>query len=219
MAGQGKELMADVLEVKKRAQVGSSASRKLRRDGQVPIVLYGHGQANEHLSVPSIQVKTLLRRHAKTVELAGDVKENALVSDVHWDPLGIEVLHMDLIRVNLKELVEVTVPISTHGDPVGLREGGVLIENVHDVLIRCPAGGIPENVGLNINELHLGGHLTAGDLELPDGVELVTPADTTVAHIEEPKAAPEPEELEPTEEGEPEVIAKGGEKTEEEGED
>lgn len=210
--------MADVLEVKKRDRVGSSASQKLRRDGQVPVVLYGHGEQNEHLHVPSMQVKTLLRRHAKTIELAGDIKETALVSQVHWDPLGIEILHLDLIRVNLKELVEVTVPISTHGDPVGLREGGVLIENLHDVQIRCPAGAIPENVGLNINELHLGGHLTAADLELPEGVELLTPIDTVVAHIEEPKEAPETEES-AAEGAEPEVIAKGGEKTDEAGED
>jgi large subunit ribosomal protein L25 len=209
--------MADLLEVKKRDRVGSSASQKLRRAGQVPVVLYGHGEENEHLSVPSMQVKTLLRRHAKTVELAGDIKETALVSNVHWDPLGIEVLHMDLIRVNLKELVEVAVPISTHGDPVGLREGGVLIENTHDVLIRCPAGAIPESVGLNVNELHLGGHLLAGDLELPDGVELITAADTMIVHVEEPKVALEPEEA-AVEGAEPEVIAKGGEKTEE-GED
>ena len=180
--------MSDVLEVKKRDRVGSSASQKLRREGQVPVVLYGHGEENEHLSVPASQVKTLLRHHSKTVELAGAIKETALVSKVHWDPLGIEVLHMDLIRVNLRELVEVTVPITTHGDPVGLREGGVLIENVHDVQIRCPAGSIPESIGLNINELHLGGSLTASDLELPESVELMIPLDTVVAHIEEPKA-------------------------------
>ncbi len=209
--------MSDVLEVKKRDRVGSSASQKLRREGQVPVVLYGHGEENEHLSVPASQVKTLLRHHSKTVELAGAIKETALVSKVHWDPLGIEVLHMDLIRVNLRELVEVTVPITTHGDPVGLREGGVLIENVHDVQIRCPAGSIPESIGLNINELHLGGSLTASDLELPESVELMIPLDTVVAHIEEPKAETESEET--AEGAEPEVIAKGGEKTEAEGED
>ena len=160
----------------------------------------------------------MLRHHSKTVELAGAIKETALVSDVHWDPLGIEVLHMDLIRVNLKELVDVTVAIHTHGDPVGLREGGILIENVHSVDIRCPAGSIPENLGLNINELHLGGNMTAGDLELPEGVELVTPVETVVAHIEEPKVAPEPSDELSEVGSEPEVISKGGEKTEE-GED
>ncbi len=202
--------MTDVLEVEKRAEVGSMASRKLRRAGRVPAVLYGHGERNEHLSIPAAQVKTLLRHHSKTVELAGAIKDTALVSVIHWDPLGIEVLHLDLIRVNLQELVEVSVPIAAHGDPVGIREGGILIENVHDVEIRCPAGSIPDNIGLNINELHLGQSLTAEHLELPEGVQLITPSDTVIVHVEEPKAELDLEEE--SDEAEPEVIAKGGEK-------
>ena len=210
--------MADVLEVAKRERVGSSATQRLRRSGRVPAVLYGHGEENEHLSIPEIQVKTLVRHHSKTVELSGDVKDTALVSQIQWDPLGIEVLHLDLIRVNLKELVEVSIPIHTHGDPAGLREGGVLIENLHQVDIRCPAGQIPDSLGLNVTDLHLGGSLNAGDLELPEGVELVTPSDTMVAHIEEPRGeAPEaPSEEEAAASAEPEVISKGGEKPEEE---
>ena len=74
--------MAEVLDVEKREQVGSSATERLRRSGRVPAVLYGHGEGNEHLSVPAAQVKTLLRHHSKTVELAGDLKETALVSEV-----------------------------------------------------------------------------------------------------------------------------------------
>lgn len=208
--------MAEVLDVEKRDRTGSKATRQLRRNGRVPAVLYGHGEANEHLSIPEAQVKSLLRHHAKTVELDGAVKDTALVSEIHWDALGIDVLHMDLIRVNLKELVEVEVPIHTHGDPVGLREGGVLIDNVYEVEIRCPAGSIPENVTLNVSDLHVGGHLTAGDLKLPDGVELLTPVDTIVIHMEEPRAELE-EEAAGEEAGaeEPEVIAKGGEKEEE----
>lgn len=203
--------MADVLDVEERERVGSSASRKLRKEGRVPAVLYGHGEEAAHLSISAAQVKTLLRHHSKTVELVGAIRETALVRDVHWDPLGIDVLHLDLIRVNLKELVEVTVPIRMHGDPVGVREGGILIENVHSVDIRCPAGSIPENIGLNINELHLGHHLTAADLELPSGVELVTASDTVMAHIEEPKVS-DLERTGETDVAEPEVISKGGEK-------
>jgi len=210
--------MADILEVEKRDRTGSLASRKLRRAGRVPAVLYGHGEANEHISIPAAQVETVLRHHAKTVKLAGALKTNALVSEVHWDPLGIEVLHLDLIRVNLKELVEVTVPIQTHGDPAGLREGGILIENEHDVEIRCPAGAIPESIELNVNDLHLNEQLTAADLELPEGVELLTPSETVVAHIEEPVAEEEPTEETPVEGAEPEVIAKGGEDESDEGE-
>ena len=98
--------------------------------------------------MPAAQVKTLLRHHSKTVELAGDVKDTALVSQIQWDPLGIEVLHLDLIRVNLKELVQVTVAVHRHGDAAGLRQGGLLIDNVHEVEIECSAGQIPENISL-----------------------------------------------------------------------
>lgn len=206
--------MAEVLEVEKREQVGSSATQKLRRDGRVPAVLYGHGEESAHLSITERQVKSLIRHHSKTVELIGAIKDTALVSEIQWDPLGIEVLHLDLIRVNLKELVEVTVPVHVHGDPVGTREGGVLLVNLHEIDIRCPAGSIPEKVGLNVSDLHLGGQMTASDLVMPEGVELITAADTMVAHVEVPRAEVE-EETEP-ETAEPEIINKGGEKAQEE---
>ena len=62
------------------------------------------------------------------------------MKDVQFDPLGIDVLHLDLLRVNLKESVEVTVPIRLHGDAPGLREGGMLLENLHEVQVRAPRG-------------------------------------------------------------------------------
>ena len=209
--------MADVLEVENREKMGTTASRRLRQAGRVPAVLYGHGEETSHLSLSEAQVQAMLRHHSQTVTLTGDIKDTALVREVQYDPLGIEVLHLDLVRVNLKELVEVTVPIYQQGEAAGLREGGVLLENLHAVDIRCPAGQIPEQLVLNVTELHVGGQLTAGDLELPEGIELITPAETVVAHVEEPK-----EQLEEVgEEGagaEPELISKGGESTEE-GED
>lgn len=205
--------MAEVLEVENREKIGTAATQRLRRAGRVPAVLYGHGEKTSHLSIPEVQVQTLLRHHSRTVTLTGAIQDTALVRAVQFDPLGIEVLHLDLLRVNLKELVEVTVPIRQHGDPIGIREGGVLLENLHSVEIRCPAGEIPDFVGLNVTDLHVGGQLTAGELELPSGVELVTPADTVVAHIEEPK---EHVEVAGEAAAEPELISRGGEKQEEE---
>ncbi|TWU59287.1 General stress protein CTC [Rubripirellula tenax] len=207
--------MADVFQVETRNEVGSAATRRLRRTGMIPAVLYGHGEANKHLAIPEAQVRTLLRHHGKMVELAGDCKETALVSDVHWDPMGIDVLHLDLVRVNLKELVEVTIPIRVHGECVGVRDGGMLLENFHEVEIRCPAGSIPENIGLDVTELAMGAHLTAADLEMPSGAELVTPGDTVVCHVEEPRKSADSDEAEMNMGAEPEVIAKGGEKDEE----
>lgn len=204
--------MADVFEVEKREQVGSAATRRLRRKGLVPAVLYGHNEQNQHLAIPEIQVKSFLRHRGKMVELAGALKDTALVSEIHWDPLGIEVLHMDLIRVNLKEKVEVSVPIHLFGDPVGVREGGMLLENLHQAEIRCSADSIPDHLTLNVSNLQLGAHLTAGDLELPAGVELITAPETVAAHVEQPRSTEEEEETIGAEAGgEPEVISKGGE--------
>jgi len=206
--------MAEVLNVESRDQIGTTASRRLRSSGRVPAVLYGHGQETTHLSIAERDVKSLLRHHSKTVTLAGDVKETALVRDVQFDPLGIEVLHLDLLRVNLKETVDVTVPVRLQGDAPGLREGGMLLENLHEVQVRCSAGAIPEEVVLNVGELHVGGSLTAADLELPEGDELVTASDSMVAHVEEPKGGKAVEAVDGP--SEPEVIAKGGDKSEEE---
>lgn len=203
--------MADVLQVEKREKTGSAATRRMRRDGFVPAVLYGHGEDNQHLSIPQRQVNSLLRHHSKMVKLEGAVKDTALVNEVHWDPLGIEVLHLDLIRVNLKEKVEVTVPLHTKGDAVGVRSGGVLLENLHEIDISCPAGSIPESLDIDVSALDLGGQMTADQIQLPSGVELITSAEAVVVHVEAPKGEAEASESTGSE---PEVISKGGDSEE-----
>ena len=181
--------MSDVLHVEKREQTGTTASQRLRKSGKVPAVLYGHGQENQHLAIPQADVKLLLRHHSKTVELQGDVNETALVSEMHWDPLGIDVLHLDLQRVDLSEKVEVTVPIQFHGEAIGTREGGMFLENQHQVDIRCSAGSIPDHVVLNIAEIHVGENKTAADLELPEGVELVSSDSLVLCNVAAPKGS------------------------------
>lgn len=205
--------MTDVLHVELREQTGTAATRRLRKSGRTPVVLYGHSEPNVHLSVSAREIDALVRHHGKTVQLEGAASDHALVSDMQWDPLGIEVLHLDLIRVNLKEKVDVTVPVRLQGEPAGVREGGMLLENVHEVDVRCAANAIPEDVVLSVEGLGLGQNLSAADIILPADVELVTPADTVICHIEEPRAA-----AEETTEGaaEPELIGKKS--SEEEGE-
>lgn len=201
--------MTDVLHVELREQIGTAATRRLRKEGKTPVVLYGHGEQNLHLAVPTREVEALIRHHVKTVQLAGAAEEHALVNEMQWDPLGIDVLHLDLIRVNMEEMVEVTVPVRLHGEPEGVHQGGILLENVHEVEIRCSAGAIPEDIGLAVSGLKLGESLTAAELELPEGVELVTDRDTVIAHVEEPRTARADEGAAGA--AEPEVIGRGAE--------
>lgn len=181
--------MMDTLQVEKRDETGSLATRRLRRTGRVPAVLYGHGQDNQHLSIAEKEIKLLLRHRAKMVQLKGAVDETALVSEMQWDPLGIDILHLDLVRVDLKEKVAVTVPVRAQGDPVGVKQGGMYLQNMHQVDIRCPAGSIPEAIHVNVSGIQVGDSCTAKDLPLPEGSELVTSADAMVAHVEPPRGA------------------------------
>ncbi len=201
----------DVLHVELREKTGTLATIRLRRTGKVPAVLYGHGQATQHLSIASSEIKTLLRHHGKAVTLDGAVQDTALVSELQFDALGIEVLHLDLIRVNLQERIEITVPIHVSGDATGVRSGGVLLENLHEVEIRCSAGAIPEFLTLIVSDLDIGGHKTAGDLTLPEGVELVTSREVVVAHIERPRGDVE---ATPLSGAQPEVVAKAADSKE-----
>ena len=208
--------MAEVLHVEKREKMGSAATKQVRRGGRVPAVLYGHGQQNEHLSVARGEVDALIRHHGRAVELQGAVSDTAMVNDVQWDALGIEVLHLDLLRVNLKEEVEVSVSVRLSGEAPGTRQGGILIENVHEVEIRCAAGNIPEFLTLSVSELQFDEQAVAGQLTLPEGVQLLTDPETVIAHVEVPRVEVEAEEA-PAAGAEPEVIGKK-EEEEEQGE-
>ncbi len=186
--------MTDVLHVELREQTGTAATRRLRKTGQTPVVLYGHNQDSVHLSVNSTEIAALVRHHGKTVQLKGAATDHALVSQMQWDPLGIEVLHLDLIRVDLSEPVVVTIPVHFVGEAVGVREGGMFLENRREVEVRCPANAIPEDVKVHIDGLTVGHSLHASDVELPAGVELVTASDVVLCHIEAPKGKAATEE-------------------------
>lgn len=208
--------MSDVLTVAVREKLGTANTRRLRDQGQVPVVLYGHGGENVHLSVAKKEVNLLLRHHTRHVELAGGVKEHAIVKDLQWDPLGIEVLHMDLVRISLDEKVKLTVPIKFHGQPIGLQNHGSTNEILHEVEILVPATNIPDELQLNINDLDVGGSKIVADIALPEGGEFVTDSSAQVIVMSGASASASEDAEEATDAPtEPEVI---GEKKEEAGE-
>ncbi|QDV67736.1 50S ribosomal protein L25 [Rosistilla carotiformis] len=197
--------MSDVLNVEVRENMGTAATRKLRDAGSIPAVVYGHGGENQHVSVCRKEVELLMRHHSKHVQLAGAASDHVLVKDVQWDPLGIEVLHMDLVRVSLTEKVTVTIAVKLHGVAIGLNHHGVMNEILHSVDILVPAIKIPEHVELNINDLDVGQSKTAADIELPEGATLVTDPTAVVVQMNAP-AGDKGTDAEAEGTSEPEVI-------------
>ena len=173
--------MAELFQTELRDLTGSANTRRLRRSGNVPAILYGHGKENVSLSLVSKQVQAAIERREKLVQLEGAVTENALVKAVQWDALGTKVIHLDLTRVDENETVQVTVVIVVKGTAPGLAAGGRVNRTIRRTQITCPVMEIPNKIELNLSTLELNGSLTLADLALPKGVQLVAAPETVVA--------------------------------------
>jgi len=204
--------MSDVLEVSARESLGKLNNRRLRAEGIVPAVLYGHGEASVSLQLAATQLRASLRHGAHVVELKGAAKGQALLQDVQWDTFQQHILHVDLLRVDAKERVKVEVPVVLRGSAPGENEGGVVEFLLHSIEIETAVASVPDNLHLSINDLHLGSALKAADIEdMPPGATVVGDAEATLVQCVTPKAINDEEEAAATG-AEPEVI---GQKTEE----
>ena len=206
--------MAEVIEVKLRKDRGKHNTRRLRKAGGVPGVLYGHGQETVSLSFSAEALKTAIRHGQRVVSLTGDVAEQAFIRECQWDTWGLHVLHVDLTRISEHEKVEVRVPVELRGEAPGVRQGGVLKHLIHAVEVTCEATSIPEKVFANVNHLELGEAITVADLETPEGVVIgLDPEGVVVQCIEVVEEAEEVSEG--AAEVEPEVIGRKKEEEEE----
>lgn len=202
--------MSDTLSVATRENLGSRASQRLRAEGVVPAVLYGHKEDALSLAVPAEQVRKALGHNAKVVNLDGAASGQAVIQAIQWDTFHRHLLHIDLLRVDAGEKVHVNVPLELKGEAPGSNEGGVVELMIHSIDLEAAPASIPEVLHVSVEDLHLGGSLTAGQItDLPEGAELQTPADTVVAHCVPPAGAPALDSV-AEEAGSPEVIGKGG---------
>jgi large subunit ribosomal protein L25 len=206
--------MAETLNVTKRDSGGKREARRLRRDGRVPAVLYGHGEANVSLVVGADEMAAVVRHGGRVVELKGSVNEKALIRELQFDVYGTHVLHVDFARVSEHERIEVKVNVELRGQAIGAKDGGVVEHFLHEVEIECEALSIPEKIDLNIQNLKIGDSITAGELTLPPGVTLISDPDAMVVHCVEPRDEEEGGGVGGV--AEPEVIGRKAEEGEEE---
>jgi large subunit ribosomal protein L25 len=206
--------MALQLAVQSRDIRGKHGNRRLRLAGQIPAVLYGHGLECVPLSVEADVLTSAIRHGSRLVQLTGAANESAFIRDLQWDTWGTHVIHVDFTRISEHEIVEVRVPIELRGESPGVREGGVIVQLVHDVELACPASAIPEKLAVNINQLALNATVKLGELELPEGAKILA-ADLEAIVVQCAVPVEAPEEAAEAVPGEPEVI---GAKEKEEGE-
>lgn len=172
--------MTDTLEVVARKESGTRHCRRLRRDGMVPAVLYGHGGESVALAARIEAIQAVIRHGSRFVELSGAVKESAVVRELQWDAMGSHPVHLDLQRVSKTEHVKVRVPVDLKGECPGQRAGGVVNLVLHEIELDCTADAIPDRIHVSVGALEVGHSIKVRDLELPRGVRAVPEADETV---------------------------------------
>jgi large subunit ribosomal protein L25 len=202
------------LQAALRNESGTHSMRRLRKDGNVPGILYGLGQEGVMLTLNGAGLKAMLNSMTRMVNLKWDDKgEAALIKDVQYDAFGREILHVDFVRIDLQKKMVLPIRIELYGISIGVKDGGVLDHLMKEVKIECLPTEIPEKIRLNVMELGIGGSILAKDIKVSENAKMMDDPDAIVASVrklEEEKELPEEEAL-----AEPEVITKKVEKEEE----
>ena len=212
------------VQAKPREGRGKNDARRTRRDGMVPITVYGGGAETVAAAAPLRELAAILRSEAGrntifTIDVEGVGESEVMFHDRQIDPVRGRLIHADLTRLVKGQKIEVTVPLHLVGEPVGVKEKqGVLEQIIREIEIRCEPREIPDSIDLDVSNLDVHDLLHVSDIQVSDTVEILTDADQVIATVgivkEEVAPAPAVEGEEPAE---PEVIGKG--KKEEEGEE
>ncbi len=205
-----------LLKAEIREQTGSAQAAQIRKEGRIPAVVYGHKKEPVAISLEAhTLVEGLHHGHRLMDVQIGKKKEKMIVKDLQYDHLGRDIIHVDLMRVDVSEKIEVSVPIELKGVAKGTHEGGVIEEHIDHLEVECRVTEIPKSIIVNVKDIDVGDTLHAGDIELPSGVKLVSAPTTLLITCSLVAAAKSTEELEAEMPVAPEVIGEVKEEAEE----
>ncbi len=174
-----------------RTEFGKGASRRDRRAGLIPAVIYGHGEAPRHVALPARELGAALKASNVLLDIVVDGKtELTLPKSVTRNPLTSALAHVDLVIVRRGERVTVEVPVHTSGEH---DRDGILEHNSNVIEVEAEATSIPSFLTLDLTGLAAGKSLYAKDVQLPAGVTLVSDPDMAVVHLSERSSSAEPE--------------------------
>jgi len=208
----------------KRDGRGKNDARRARREGMVPVSVYGGEGGSVAALAPIRELAAILRSESGrntifTIDIEGVGASEVMFHERQVDPVRGRLLHADLTRLVKGQKIEVTVPLHLVGEPFGVREEqGVLEQIIREIEIRCEPREIPDVVNVDVTNLGVHDVLHISDIQVAEGIEILNQPETVIATVgivkEEPVAVPVVEAEAPAE---PEVIGKGKKEDEEGG--
>jgi len=181
------------LDAEPRTEFGKGAARRTRKAGKIPAVLYGHGTDPKHVSLPALEFARVIREHGQnavlTLQLGSDGSELALTKTITTHPLKNYIEHVDLLLVRSGEKVVVDIPVVITGTPAS---SALVTQDASTLQVAAEALHIPEQFEVSVEEAKPGTQILAGQIGLPEGVELHSDPEMLVVNV---VAAPTEEEM------------------------
>ncbi len=175
------------IDAEPRTEFGKGASRRTRRAGRVPAVMYGQGAENRHFTLPEHELMIALKTPNALIRIEGVGKSAlALPKAVQRHPIKGAIEHVDLIEVRRGEKVTVEIPVRVHGT---VFSGGLLDQQLVQISVEAEATHLPDGVDVDVEGMEIGTAVHAKDIALPSGTTLVTDPDALVLHVTAQQAA------------------------------
>ncbi len=186
------------LQIDLRQHAGKGVSKRLRREGKIPAILYG-GATPAPITVDPRAVLRLIHGHEGstqllTLKINGDTGTRmAIIRDMQFDPVSERLVHVDLQEVAMDRAITVTLAVHTVGEPAGVKEQqGILGLVLHELQVSCLPGALPERIDADVSALMIGDVLTVGQLAIPTGVRVLNDPGQAVATVSPPRAEEAP---------------------------
>jgi large subunit ribosomal protein L25 len=183
--------MADAVKIQVEARdpaknkgTGTRVARRLRKQGRIPAIIYGHKQTPVPISLSRESVWEMIKKSTHLAELCyGETSQTVLVRDVQWDHLGKEIVHLDFARVSADESIETTVRLEIRGVAPGTAGGGTLEVVNHELRVTCRASAIPDSIKVDVSHLGVDQGIHVKDLKLPPDVTVDADPELLLVHV------------------------------------
>ncbi|WP_332633209.1 50S ribosomal protein L25/general stress protein Ctc [Halalkalibacter flavus] len=184
--------MATVLQANPRDDLRGSATRKIRKEGYVPAILYGNKIESQPVAVMSVDLLKTVREVGKnglfSLDVKGKKKHQVMIHDIQIDPLKNEYTHIDFFEVDMTSEIDANVPVRLTGEAPGEKEGGMVSHLSYEVGVRCLPADIPEEITVDVSSLNIGDSIQVADIRSQVSVDITSEDEETIVTVQ-PQAA------------------------------
>lgn len=182
------------LKAEERKRTGSGLLKQMRKEGWVPSVVYGGGQDNLNVKINAKAFRELLAASASdsflvNLELDNGSKQLAFVQDIQHDSLSSTIVHADFLAVSATTEITAHLPVILTGEPIGVKNGGILEQQLHGIDVTCLPKDLPETLHAEVGEMLIGDVLQVKDIQFPEGVSSAVAEDLLIALVAKTRLA------------------------------